>query len=232
MLISPTKRFIFFHVAKVAGLSIRAALQPYCEEPTHFKIARPPRELADGRANPLYEMWANSLLHAKARDARQELPAQLFDGAFKFAFVRNPWDWQVSMYHFILKRTDHVHHARVRAMRSFEEYLEWVIATPNPFTRGATKYQQDMVTDRDGNLLVDFIGRFETLNEDFAKICERISITAHLPAINRTEHRAYASYYNERSAHWVAEHFACDIQRFGYQFESQQRRRSRPEQAP
>jgi len=218
MLISYSKRFIFFHVAKVAGLSIRHALQDYCEEPAQFKIARPRPVREDGSPNPLYQAWSSTLLHARARDAREHLPAEVFGGFYKFAFVRNPWDWQVSMYHFILKRADHIHHARVKQMADFEEYLEWVIATRNPFTRGATKFQHEMVTDQDGHLLVDFVGRFESLQEDFHKVCQTIGIAAELPELNRTEHQDYTRYYNERSRARVAEYFAKDIELFGYRF--------------
>lgn len=218
MLISYSNRFIFFHVAKVAGLSIREALQKYCEEPKHFKIARPPYTRPDGSPNPLYKAWTNTLLHAKARDAQQELPTEVFDGFYKFAFVRNPWDWQVSMYHFILKRTDHLYHERVSKMAGFEEYLEWVVATRNPFTRGATKYQKDIVTDRDGNIIVDFIGRFETLAEDFKKVCNPIRVQAVLPVLNHTLHKDYTSYYNEHTRKLVAEHFRADIKLFNYRF--------------
>lgn len=218
MLISYRKRFIFFHVAKVAGLSIRDALQEHCEEPAHFKIARPTPVRADGSPNPLYQAWANTVLHAKARDARRELPAEVFDDFYKFAFVRNPWDWQVSMYHFILKNTDHVHHERVRKMRDLEEYLEWVVATRNPFARGATKLQKDMVTDGDGNLIVDFVGRFESLAQDFARVCGKIGVQAKLPELNRTRHQHYTAYYNERSKNLVAEYFKADIELFGYDF--------------
>ncbi|MCP4702035.1 MAG: sulfotransferase family protein [Gammaproteobacteria bacterium] len=218
MLISYSNRFIFFHVAKVAGLSIRNALQEYCEEPEHFKIARPVRVRRDGSPNPMYEAWAGTLLHAKARDAQKELPAAVFKGFYKFAFVRNPWDWQVSMYHFILKRTDHRHHERVSGMSGFEEYLQWVIKTRNPFTRGAAKTQKEMVTDRDGNLIVDFIGRFESLAEDFHKACKAIGVQASLPQLNRTQHKNYYDYYDKYTKKLVAEHFKDDIELFGYRF--------------
>jgi hypothetical protein len=78
MLISHSHRFIFFHVAKTAGLSVREALMPYAEEPTQFKIKRPPR-LKDGQPNPFYIVWDALLLHARARDAQKELPPAIFD---------------------------------------------------------------------------------------------------------------------------------------------------------
>lgn len=217
MLISHSHQFIFFHVAKTAGLSVRNALRPYAEEPTKFKIKRPPKVKA-GQPNPFYTVWEALLVHAKARDAQQELPAAIFDRYYKFAFVRNPWDWQVSMYHFILNEPTHIKHSLVKSFGSFERYLDWVVETPNPYAKGATKFQKDVITDGKGRLLVDFIGHYETLTQDFAQVCRRLNITVQLPHINRTNHRDYRTYYTERTRQLVADHFVADIALFGYTF--------------
>ncbi|MCP4104138.1 MAG: sulfotransferase family protein [Desulfobacteraceae bacterium] len=219
MMISYTHKFIFFHVAKVAGLSIREALIPYTREPDRFRIRRPPETL-DGEPNPLYEMWKIKLLHAKAGDAIKEFSAGIYDSFYKFAFIRNPWDWQISMYHFILKETAHVSHQIVSSMADFEEYLEWVVSTKNPFARGATKFQKDMLTDSSGNIIVDFIGRYESLKQDFDHICQILNLKAALPQLNKTVHRDYRFYYNERTKRIVEEHFKDDIDLFGYTFDS------------
>lgn len=217
MLISHSHRFIFFHVAKTAGLSVRNALLPYAEEPTKFKIKRPPKVKA-GQPNPFYTVWEALLVHAKAYDAQQELPAAIFERYYKFAFVRNPWDWQVSMYHFILNEPTHVKHALVKSLGTFECYLDWVVATPNPYAKGATKFQKEVITAPDGRLLVDFIGHYETLTQDFAEICARLNLAVQLPHINRTHHHDYRTYYNARTRQLVADHFAADIALFGYTF--------------
>jgi len=218
MLISHTHRFIFFHVAKTGGLSVRDALQPYAEEPTKFKIKRPPKVKA-GEPNPFYTVWEAILVHAKASDAQRELPAAIFERYYKFAFVRNPWDWQVSMYHFILSEPTHIKYDLVNAFGSFERYLDWVIETPNPYAKGATKFQKDLLTAADGQLLVDFVGRYETLASDFMQICQTLQIAAQLPHINHTKHRDYRTYYTERTRQLVADHFATDIALFGYTFD-------------
>ena len=218
MQISYSHQFIFFHVAKVAGLSIRDALNGYAQEPEKFKIKRPPK-MSGGKPNPFYEIWQVMLLHAKAKDAKKELPEDVYDNFYKFAFVRNPWDWQVSMYHFILKEKNHIRHQLVQSMGSFEEYLQWVINTKKPFARGATKFQKDMVTDNEGNVIVDFVGHYETLAQDFRHVCQVLNLDASLPHINRTSHRDYRSYYNEKTRKMVAEHFKEDIDLFGYSFE-------------
>ncbi len=218
MLISYSHKFIFFHVAKVAGLSIRATLEEYAQEPKKFKIRRPPKMSGD-RPNPLYEMWESALIHAKAREARKELPAEVYNNFYKFAFVRNPWDWQISMYHFILKETSHIKYELVKSMGSFEEYLEWVASTKKPYAKGATKLQREMITGDDGELIVDFVGRYETLAQDFHHVCQVLNIEASLPHSNRTVHRGYQSYYNERTKKIVEEHFKEDIELFGYTFD-------------
>lgn len=218
MLVSYSHRFIFFHVGKTGGMSLREVLQSYAEEPEKFKIRRPP-ETIDGKPNAFYEVWQTLLLHAKARDARKELPKDIFDGFYKFAFVRNPWDLQVSMYHFILREPASSTHAQVKAAGSFEGFLDWVSQTPAPYPKGISKLQRDMITDSQGNLLVDFVGRYESLASDFEKLRLQLGIQARLPHMNRSQHRDYRSYYNERTLALVADLFRADIEMFGYGFD-------------
>lgn len=218
MYISYSQRFIFVHIAKVAGLSIKQGLQAYAGEPEMFKIQRPPPEL-NGKPNRMYQMWESVVVHAKAKDIKKQMGAE-FDDYFKFSFVRNPWDWQVSMYHFLLKETDNPHYEKVKAMSGFDEYLEWIVSTEEktPYPKYATKFQKDMLLDTEGHFLVDFIGRYETLAEDFARLCNLLQIKASLPHLNKSQHRDYSSYYNDHSRQLVAEHFKDDIALFGYHF--------------
>lgn len=219
MLISYNHRFIFFHVAKAAGLSMKEAIKEYAQEPEKFKIKRPPKKLANNEPNPFYARWESMMMHVKAREAQKELPPEVYNDFYKFAFVRNPWDWQVSMYHFLLKEPDNPKYELVKSMSGFEEYLEWVIQTDNPYPMGATKLQMDMIADAQGQILIDFVGRYETLVEDFQTVCQTVNMNASLPHLNRSSHRDYQSYYNERTKQLVAEHFQADIEALGYHFD-------------
>lgn len=218
MLISHSHRFIFFHVAKTGGLSVREALLPYAEEPARFKIPRPAREDREGKPNPLYTVWETLLLHAKASDARRELGEELFRSYFKFAFVRNPWDWHVSMYHFILREPTHIRHRLVSDMGSFEQFLHWVVKTPNPYPKGATRTQLDALCAPDRSLLVDAVGRYEHLSTDFQRFCNQLNVQADLGHLNRSHHASYTQYYTQETRALIAEHFKEDIQTFGYTF--------------
>ena len=48
--------------------------------------------------------------HTNLSDLEKYLPADLFQSYFKFAFVRNPWSWQVSLYEFGKQDTKHFQH--------------------------------------------------------------------------------------------------------------------------
>ncbi|NES19104.1 MAG: sulfotransferase family protein [Symploca sp. SIO3E6] len=218
MLISYTKKFIFFHVTKAAGTSIKKALEIYAQEPEKFKIKRPPKEV-NGQPNRFYELWQSSLWHAKAIDVKKELTESVYNDFYKFAFVRNPWDWQISYYHFILKEPTHIRYQLVSSMSGFEEYLEWVIKTKNPFPKGATKLQKDIITDKNGDIIVDFVGRYENLVQDFDRVSQVLDLQVSLPHLNNSGHKDYRSYYNATTRQLVAENFRADIELFGYTFD-------------
>ncbi len=80
------------------------------------------------------------------------------------------------------------------------------------------KNQRTFLTDRKGKLMVDFVGRFENLEEDFGKICSRFGLKGELSKINRTRHRNYAHYYDDETRRLVHDLYREDIEAFGYSF--------------
>ncbi|MBT8445756.1 MAG: sulfotransferase family 2 domain-containing protein [Gammaproteobacteria bacterium] len=207
MIVSHDKKFVFIHVYKVAGQSVRAALNDYVEKP----------ETAIGRlAERVSQLgWLNRFRsispHATALQAREHLGHEVYDSYFTFAFVRNPWDWQVSLYHFMKQSPLHPQYWLSRQFSDFDDYIEWRCKSDR-------KLQKSFLTDAHGKLIVDYIGRFETLNEDFAKICDKVGIESKLPHKNRSKHEGYKKYYNDKTRALVAEYFAEDIEFFDYQF--------------
>lgn len=211
MLLSYSHRFLFVHVYKVAGTSISRALTPWAHRPEKLLVNRLLSRVG-WRSGLPHHRWRVTSPHARACEAKAWLPAAIWDACFKFAFVRNPWDWQVSLYHYMLGKSSHRQHERMKRMRSFDDYIEWRI-------REDRRLQSELLTDARGEILVDFVGRFERLEEDFAHVCRTVGVEAELPHVNPSRHDDYRTYYSDHSRALVAEHFAEDIERFGYRFD-------------
>jgi hypothetical protein len=76
----------------------------------------------------------------------------------------------------------------------------------------------DWLTDRDGRVIADFIGRHETVTEDFLTICRRLGIETTLPHENATPHAPYREYYTGATRAIVERVYRRDLDRFGYDF--------------
>lgn len=212
MLISYTQRFLFIHIGKAAGSSIQQALEKYARVPAVSILHR--RLVLCGVLNRwggLYQR-VDFGLHVKARTVQRCLPAKVYAGLFKFAFVRNPWDALVSRYAYLLQQPGHHRHVQIKQMKDFEEYVTWEI-------RRGQQFQSQWVTDRRGRLIVDFIGRYENLHADFACVCRELGVVAVLPRVNASKHRDYREYYTPQTRALVAQHFQRDIEMFGYDFD-------------
>jgi len=71
----------------------------------------------------------------------------------------------------------------------------------------------------DGRVEVDFIGRYEALEADFAKVCERIEADITLPKFNVSKRQSsYVAAYCDRGIELVASWHSKDIEYFGYRF--------------
>jgi hypothetical protein len=140
---------------------------------------------------------------------------------FKFTMVRNPWDRAVSQIEYL--RRSFPEAAALFSGRTFKENLR-IYCQTRMMVRGhdLSACQTDYLIDDYGAIRIDFIGRFESLQNDFEKICEQIGI---LPApvlehaFNSERHEHYSSYYDQESAGWIRHRFARDIDNLGYQFD-------------
>jgi Sulfotransferase family len=190
MIVSDAHRFVFAHVPKTGGISVRAALEPF----------------ADGQSAVLRETTHETLPALLAR-------APHLAGHFKFAFVRNPWDRLVSFHVYArekLKPTyPQMRHVDFTGMlRQLDADAAWM---RDLF---ATRPQHAHVAG------ADFVGRFEDIDSDFGRVCARLNIAASLPKKNASQHGPYAGYYDDWSRGFVAARYRADIEQFGYAFEA------------
>ena len=216
MFFSLRYKFLFVHIPKTGGTSIRAALRSYkWRDPYRIPL------LLCSRLSSLtgHRLACKLPRHAKAIAAYEMLPREVYDGLFKFAFVRNPWDLQVSSFHHIQRERPHL----MAGLTDFESFLRMKLNPNRDYVYHfdvSIERQSDYVVDMHGNLIVDFIGRYEHLEEDFREACKKIGISCpQLPHKRQAKDRsAYRQYYTAVTAQLVAEHFKPDIEMFGYSF--------------
>jgi hypothetical protein len=207
MLKSDKYRFIFVHIYKTGGSSITSALMPFC--------TTLPKKVLNKILKPLGVMYFEPRpypKHAFASDIISKMGQRRYKSYFSFAFVRNPWDLQVSLYKYVLRDPTNQHHEIIKGFSDFSEYIEWRC-------NEEVQYQKDFIYSQNGEKLVNYIGKFETLNRDFQYICERIGISANLPHLNVSQRKPYQEYYNVKTARLVQEVFKPDIEIFNYRFE-------------
>jgi hypothetical protein len=220
MLLSIKHRFLFVHIAKTGGTSVRDALEGLrWGDPWYLAMFLCSRlSAASG-----HRIAAKLPRHAKIVAAKEMLPKEFFDALFKFAFVRNPWDLQVSSFHHIRRERPHY----LGGHETFESFLRWKLDPERPYqyhVDTSIELQSDYLIDLHGNRVVDFIGRYERLHADFATACERIGIAPpHLPHARQATDRSkdYRRYYSDDTAALVADYFKKDIEMLGYTFEPQ-----------
>lgn len=216
MLLSVKYNFLFVHIAKTGGTSVRAALAPLrWRDPLYI-----PQFLASRLSHATGHRIASKLpRHAKIIAAKEMLPQELFDKLFKFAFVRNPWDLQVSSWHHIRRERPHL----VEHIPDFETFIRWKLDPDRPYQYHidtSIEIQSDYLKDLDGTILVDFIGKYEHLQEDYEEACRRIGIKPpRLPHKRQAKGRKdYRSYYNDSTANLISLYFRSDIEEFDYSF--------------
>lgn len=153
----------------------------------------------------------------------------LCSGYFKFAFVRNPWDRTWSAYRNLRKfvgrddcadgiwASQYVHDTP-----SFESFvlklkrpvyrsivLQWTHFRPQH------KWLQIPFVSRVG---CDFVGRFETLDDDVDFIKSRLGVSVEVPGGKGKPSRGYTDVYSPEMAKIVGDIYRVDVDAFGYHY--------------
>ena len=211
MLVSDTHKFVLFHFPKTAGTSMTEVLAPYLTP--NIKI--PTAKFMGWQPKHHYDRMQHQAIRVCMERAQNEhevptIPA----GYFRASFVRNPYALVVS--------------AWWPPTISFEQFVIKEIATKkNVVSRVGSQF--DFLSDHQGTILVDFIGRYEQLEIDWQKFCYLVRLPdLKLPKINTSANLEqakgrttfnkgdYRQYYNRTTYQIVNKIYKRDFQFFKY----------------
>ncbi len=215
-MISHQDKLIFIHIPKCAGSSFEKLLKgrPFdWREPDYDRLVG----------------WCpKRRIHLQHATARQLLELELVDEDiwntyFKFAFVRNPWDRAMSDY-FWMRRETGVRDSFYHFLKRRGGFKKVLSNKDDKFYRGDHLDEQIGYIQINGKIVVDFLGRFESINTDYEVLKTKIPnlLEPRLPHEQKGKKKFhhYSSFYFRRSKKWVREIYQKDIEAFGYSFES------------
>ncbi|NKI36607.1 sulfotransferase family protein [Wenzhouxiangella sp. XN79A] len=150
--------------------------------------------------------------HAHAERVRAFDPSAWRD-YFKFAFVRNPYERAVSDYCWRTSKTGR----RDLGFGAFLRGLAEGDVRDRVLPRHFDNWPIYTIDDR---IAVDFVGRFEHLHRDLARVFERLGLPGpDLPhAKASSERQPTAGWYGDEERQWVETLFARELAAFGYRF--------------
>jgi len=199
--ISHDLKCIFVHIPRTAGSSIEKWL---CGE----------------------DWWSieAETKHLSAHLARQRY-RRYWDSYFKFSFVRNPWDRMVSCLRFgehfgVSMKNGHISCLNYDNIFGGTRVLELDHRYYSPSANLRPVHTEGSVYLNLLDEKVDFVGRYESLDEDCAVIASHLGVDP-LPdvvEVQSGDRTCYQDYYDEAGVAWVAERFARDIEFFDYAF--------------
>jgi hypothetical protein len=227
------ENFFWLHIKKVAGNSIREALKGHYIQTDRINpkpfIALPKEEWNDNLNNyriPLGEYDFKRMLFAKTFLYSETE----FENMFKFVFVRNPYDRTVSSWRYISRYSKKWKYLNkiLPAKKCYELFLEqlskeWKTKSNRHTATHTAPYLSD-ITDNNGNYLVDFVGKLENIDHDFAVVCKELNIeNKSLSRLNLTSSKTkhYSRFYTKKAKQIVEDLYKNDIKEFGYTFKKE-----------
>jgi len=220
--VSNTHKFIYISGGRNATGAINAAI----EKIPGVKMFEP--------AKTNKNLWNKFNKHAPARIVKEIVGNEIWNDYFTFTFVRNTYSWVISSVGFWFKI------GRLRAPKdgylTMDHFREAVKYYKTPIGRrydncSEIRSQHSFICDESGNIIIDYVGHFESLQDGFNQICAKIPVK---PISLTVQNSSMASLQKKHSIgiHWkehyrrnpeaqeyVYKHWKRDIDAFGFKLE-------------
>lgn len=209
VIISHRHQFIFFSVPKTATRALRHALASVID------VMDWQQQNLQSRARlPIERLAAKRHGHISVSELQPHLPDDLWQSYFKFAFVRHPFERFVSTCFFLYRNDPDF-------AREPTAHMKMAIASEHFRERNLILPQSRFLVASDGRVAVDYVGRYESLQACYDKICRRVGIpTTILERRSAVTHGPYTDYFDQELLSSLAAFYRDDLENFGYQIET------------
>ena len=186
----------------------------------------------------------DAIEHLMASELQILLPKNFWNRYTIFGVIRNPWDRATSLYHFLRRHEND--RARSMTAQGFEQFVHYIRVTaesdpdwrmdsdalprPDPALSNdgwiwpkACRPAMRFLQGADGDSVATDIARFENLNEDLSRICEKLNIPwpgqlkPRLRSKTGTK-QDYRDLYTDYAKEVIRILYAADIEHIGYEF--------------
>ncbi|MGM0609412.1 MAG: sulfotransferase family 2 domain-containing protein [Candidatus Muiribacteriota bacterium] len=245
MLISHKYKFIFIRPKKVGGTSVIANLARQCGEED---IRSTYRAITTSEDDHIQRVKLGT--HPCPKRIRKYVGDDIWKNYFKFTIVRNPWDYMISRYFWELQNSSTGHVKKnseqntfkfikifnkgdirkilgylisiFKSCRANKSFPDFVKSIPPRFIYPGM-YNTHFYFDLYVKPVADFYIRFEQIEKDYKKLCERLGIPYKPLPKKKTHTREsqhhYSEYYTPELRDIVYKKFKKEIDYFGYEFQ-------------
>ncbi len=238
MIISHKHKFIFLKTVKTAGTSIQAALAEHCGKEDIITGKEVEQNIHKLSNIPILHHE-----HVYLTFVKQWLEPEIWDSYFKFAFIRNPFDLAISKYYWDYKNNPQkFNFSSINQTKNFQNWVKdgqlygslGVKETKDgnyikyehtfyPWLCNSFHYEEGLarinpnINPYDKGIDVDFVGRYEQLNEDMDYVGKKLGLKLKLPKLNantRDKSKKIHEYYDEETMYFIEDYFKYDLDKF------------------
>jgi len=226
-MISHEHKCVFIHIPKCAGTSIEKALGHLeghkgrgGQDHRSIRMIQRPwvcREAFSSKENILEVLHRgrHRCFPSENERNKQRVSCAQYESYYKFTVVRNPWARAYSWYENVMRDEHHKKRLSITGHPSLNEFLRRYLG------KGLLRSQLYWIQDFNGAIPLDYIGRFETLREDFEVVVKTLGLDhISLPRMIKGSGKSYVEEYDDEGRQLVRQTFGEEIGLFGYPFSS------------